>query len=195
MYAFISGNLAATTLTYAVIDNGGIGYKIYATKKFLETTPIGEEVRLWTYLIVREDELSLYGFETENDQKMFERLIGVSGVGPKSALGILSEMDSSQIASAVMSGDRGSFTKVAGIGPKAAERIILDLKDKIDISEAVGSASAGNDSRDAMQEAIEALVSLGYSRAQAVNAVKSVAALGDTTEELVLYALKALDKR
>ncbi|MBR3295923.1 MAG: Holliday junction branch migration protein RuvA [Clostridia bacterium] len=195
MYAFISGTLAATTLSYAVIDNGGIGYKIFATKRFLETTPVGDEVKLYTYLIVREDEFSLYGFETEDDQRMFERLIGVSGVGPKSALGILSEMDASQIANAVVSGDRGSFTKVSGIGPKAAERIILDLKDKIDISEVVGQTGGKNDSRGAMSEAIEALVSLGYSRMQAVNAVKSVSALGDTTEELVLYALKALDNR
>ena len=195
MYAFISGTLAATTLSYAVIDNGGIGYKIFATKRFLETTPVGDEVKLYTYLIVREDEFSLYGFETEDDQRMFERLIGVSGVGPKSALGILSEMDASQIANAVVSGDRGSFTKVSGIGPKAAERIILDLKDKIDISEVVGQTGGKNDSRGAMSEAIEALVSLGYSRMQAVNAVKSVSALGNTTEELVLYALKALDNR
>ncbi|MBQ4289367.1 MAG: Holliday junction branch migration protein RuvA [Clostridia bacterium] len=195
MYAFISGTLAATTLSYAVIDNGGIGYKIFATKRFLETTPVGDEVKLYTYLIVREDEFSLYGFETEDDQRMFERLISVSGVGPKSALGILSEMDASQIANAVVSGDRGSFTKVSGIGPKAAERIILDLKDKIAISEVVGQTGGKNDSRGAMSEAIEALVSLGYSRMQAVNAVKSVSALGDTTEELVLYALKALDNR
>ncbi|MBQ3871817.1 MAG: Holliday junction branch migration protein RuvA, partial [Clostridia bacterium] len=153
-------------------------------------------ITLYTQMIVREDEISLYGFATEDERKVFEMLISVSGVGPKAGLAILSDMDASETATAIISGDVSQFTKISGIGKKTAERIVIDLKDKIDKGMAVTqTAGSGRKQRDAIDEAVDALVSLGYQKMQAINAVKSVSALGDTAEELILLALKRLDVR
>ena len=157
---------------------------------------IRDRVKLYTHLIVREDELSLYGFESEAGKQMFERLIGISGIGPKAGLAILSQMNPDEVARAVFAGDTSAFSKVSGIGKKTAERIVLELKDKLDMSTALGSGAAvGVSAPTAQEEAAEALTSLGYQKAEAVAAVRSVAALADTAEELILLALKRLDVR
>lgn len=104
MYAYFQGTLTAVTDTAAVVECSGIGYRIFAPKRFLESAPVGERVKLYTHLIVREDELSLYGFESEEGRVMFERLIGVSGVGPKAGLSILSWMQPSEVARAIFAG-------------------------------------------------------------------------------------------
>lgn len=195
MYAYFQGTLTAVTDTAAVVECSGIGYRIFAPKRFLESAPVGERVKLYTHLIVREDELSLYGFESEEGRMMFERLIGVSGVGPKVGLSILSLMQPSEVARAILAGDNGAFTKANGVGKKTAERILMELRDKLDPSEALAKNPVGGEAPSAQQEAAEALVSLGYQKAEAVSAVHSVAALADTAEELILLALKRLDVR
>lgn len=142
MYAFFKGTLAAAAENYAVVECGGIGYKIFAPRRFLDTAAVGGQVKLYTHLIVREDELSLYGFESEAGKQMFERLIGISGIGPKAGLAILSQMNPDEVARAVFAGDTSAFFKVSGIGKKTAERIVLELKDKLDMSTALGSGAA-----------------------------------------------------
>ncbi len=196
MYAFFKGTLYSAMENYAIVECGGIGYKIFVPRRFLNTAPVGEQVMLYTHLIVREAELSLYGFESEADKKMFERLIGISGIGPKAGLAILSQMNSDEVARAVFSGDTGAFSKVSGIGKKTSERIVLELKDKLDIGAAWGNAQNTSDTpANALQEAAEALINLGYQKAEAAAAVRSVAALADSAEELVLLALRRLDVR
>ena len=196
MYAFFKGTLAATAENYAVVECGGIGYRIFAPRRFLDKVTVGGQVKLYTHLIVREDELSLYGFESESGKQMFERLIGISGIGPKAGLAILSQMSPDEVARAVFAGDTGAFSKVSGVGKKTAERIVLELKDKLDMGMALGGeTTAGTSAPTAQEEAAEALTSLGYQKAEAVAAVRSVAALADTAEELILLALKRLDVR
>lgn len=196
MYAFIRGRVAMIEPNVAVLDCSGVGYKLFCTRRLFNEANVGDEITLYTQMIVREDEISLYGFATEDERKVFEMLISVSGVGPKAGLAILSDMDASETATAIISGDVSQFTKVSGIGKKTAERIVIDLKDKIDKGMAVTqTAGSGRKQHDAIDEAVDALVSLGYQKMQAINAVKSVSALGDTAEELILLALKRLDVR
>ncbi|MBQ5956947.1 MAG: Holliday junction branch migration protein RuvA [Clostridia bacterium] len=196
MYAFIRGRVAMIEPNVAVLDCSGVGYKLFCTRRLFNEANVGDEITLYTQMIVREDEISLYGFATEDERKVFEMLISVSGVGPKAGLAILSDMDASETATAIISGDVSQFTKISGIGKKTAERIVIDLKDKIDKGMAVTqTAGSGRKQRDAIDEAVDALVSLGYQKMQAINAVKSVSTLGDTAEELILLALKRLDVR
>ena len=196
MYAFIKGTLAAAAENYAVIECGGIGYKVYAPRRFLEQAKLNAPAKLYTHLVVKEDELSLYGFETDSGREMFERLIGISGIGPKAGLSILSQMTPDEVARAIFAGDAKAFSKAPGIGKKTAERIVLELKDKMDIKSALQAEPGQMQTvSSALEEAAEALTSLGYQKAEAVAAVRGVASLADTAEELILLALKRLDVR
>lgn len=161
MYAFIRGKIALIGEQHLALDVSGVGYKISATQRFLQQAKLGEEVVLYTHLIVREDDLSLYGFAAEQEKNMFERLIGISGVGPKAGMAILSSMTLNDIATAILSADARAFSKVNGIGPKTAGRIVLELKDKIDVSEAVGGEILASAESTPVAEAMEALISLG----------------------------------
>ncbi len=196
MYSFISGKVAYVDDDAVVIDCGGVGYEIKTTTKTLEKAASVSDMLLYTVLNVREDEMTLYGFESQRDKKMYLKLTSISGVGPKAALAILSEMDCSQVASAVISDNQKAFSKVNGIGPKTAGRIVLELKDKIDYQDALGASSQqGSVQPDfdiAQKEAVEALERLGYSKFDAVNAVKNVSSLADTAEDMILMALKNL---
>ena len=197
MYEYIRGKLAYLQENYAAVEAGGVAYRIYISSKASGVLKCGEEITLYTHFIVREDEMALYGFIQPAERSMFEKLIGVSGVGPKAAMSILSAMDLSQIATALMSSDSKAFARSNGIGPKTANRIILELKDKVDIADVLGSDTpaaavidAGQNS--AVSEALEALISLGYNRAEAAQAIASVKELAGTAEELTLMALKRL---
>ncbi len=193
MYAYIRGVLALRGKDYVALECGGVGYKIFVTERFLQNAKPNEETMLYTQLIVREEELSLYGFPSEAEKEMFEKLIGVSGVGPKAGKAILSEMTVAEIASAIFSADSKAFSKVSGIGPKTAGRIVLELKDKIKAQDAIGAVNGEETPvNTAVSDAIAALVSLGYGKAEAAQAVSEVSALADTAEELILLAIKRI---
>ena len=133
MIAFIKGSLAETGTDYVVLDNQGIGYLIYTPSSVLEELPaLGQTVKMYTYMYVREDQMSLYGFLTRDDLHIFKLLIGVSGIGPKGALGILSTISPNTFRFAVMAGDARAIAKAPGIGPKTAQKLIIELKDKLD---------------------------------------------------------------
>lgn len=182
MIAYVDGIVEDITEENAVIDVGGLGYNVKISSDTAARLPgIGERVRLYTYTCVREDAFLLYGFLTRNDLDIFKRCITVNGIGPKGALAILSVMDADTLRYAILSGDAKAISKAPGIGAKTAERLILDLKDKVQIDDAmiqreIVANRQGNNSADSAQirEAVEALVSLGYGQTESVKAIKSI---------------------
>lgn len=190
MYEYISGRLAETHLNYAIIDVSGIGYKIFTTQNSLNHASTGEQTQFYTYLHVREDIFDLYGFATKEERTTFEMLLSISGVGPKAALNVLSTLTPAELAIAIASGDYKAITKVNGIGPKVASRIVLELKDKI--SKEFASVKLDNFTPlpAASNDAVSALMALGYSAEQAAKAVEGID--GNTTEEVILKALARL---
>lgn len=192
MYDYIKGEVAETSRDYAVIDAGGVGYRVHTSAQSLLHIKAGQTAKLFCQLIVREDAHTLYGFFTSEERAMFVRLTGVSGIGPKVALAILSALKISDIAAAIITSDEGAFQKIPGVGKKTAQRIIIDLAEKISTTEALEGAEAPAGPADKEAEAVSALVALGYNRTEAVRAVSSVKNLGGTAEELILIALKRM---
>lgn len=182
MIAYVDGIIEDITEDNAVIDIGGLGYNVKISSDTASRLPgIGERVRLYTYTCVREDAFLLYGFLTRNDLDIFKKCITVNGIGPKGALAILSVMDADSLRYAIVSGDTKAISKAPGIGVKTAERLILDLKDKVKIDDVminreIALTTSGNVSADNPQitEAVEALVSLGYGQTESIKAVKSI---------------------
>ena len=194
MYYFIRGKYFTRGDNFAVIENNGIGYKIYTSETVLQqlNKTVGE-VTLYTYLHIREDVMDLYGFPSNEELNMFLNLLSVSGVGPKAALAILSVATPERFALAVITGDVKAITKAAGVGPKLAQRVILELKDKIKTTEAISAEDIPEEIfTDIKSEAVSALMVLGYSANEAKNAVSK--ASGENVEELVKEALKQLMK-
>ena len=200
MISYIKGILQETGDGLVVVETGsGVGVNIRVPLSVLENLPrTGEEVLVYTYLKVTEDALTLYGFLTRQDLEIFRRLINVSGIGPKGALSILSVMAPDDLRLAIVTGDAKSIAKAPGIGPKTAQRLILELKEKISLEEMsyrMGdggrAASRGAQAPSAVQDAIEGLVQLGYSLQEAGKAVRSVEQ-GDTMDSgaLLKAALK-----
>lgn len=196
MFYYISGSLALKGDGFAVIDACGIGYKLTCSLYSLEKLDnVGSEVKMYTYMYLREDICDLYGFVSQEEQNMFMLLIGVSGVGPKAALSILSTMTPSNLALAIVSGDTKSITRAQGVGPKVAQRVILELKDKIKNEDMLPSGN-GNvfDSEPvsfgASNEAVEALCVLGYSSTEAKKALSGI----DMSMDLELIIKEALKK-
>ena len=191
MYYYIRGKYITKGENYAVVDNGGIGYKIFTSLSVLERLDPSSETTLYTHLYVREDAMDLYGFPTTEELSMFLNLLSVSGVGPKAALSILSVATPEKFAIAVITNDVKTITKAAGVGPKLAQRVILELKDKLKTVDAVSSADISDeDFTDERSEAASALIVLGYSQAEASKAVSL--SEGGSVEELVKNALKKL---
>lgn len=203
MIAFLRGRLAWSGADQAVIDVGGVGYRVYVPSSTRACLPeVGREVKVYTFLHVREDALTLYGFASEAEFQLFELLLGVSGVGPKVALGILSGVTPEGFRRAVVCEDLATLTHIPGVGKKTAQRLILELKDKVGavgpISTEMIAAAGPSLPGDAWAEALEALVSLGYSRAEAGQALeksKSAAGENPSPEQLVRLGLKALAGR
>ena len=200
MYAYIQGTVAALTEETAVIDNHGIGYRIFMPGSSLQELRIGDEKRIHTHFAVRDDALQLYGFLTEDELSLFRMLLGVSGVGPKGALGILTVFNADDLRFAILSEDAAGISRAPGIGKKTAQKVILELKDKMDLQDAFeqkaahtaeNASKAGN---SAQSEAVAALTALGYGSSEAMKAVKKVsAAIGDTdTQTILKAALKEL---
>lgn len=199
MFAFIKGKIDDISEDNVVIDTGVIGYNVKISSGTLAALPgIGGEVKLYTYTCVREDMFSLFGFLSRDDLEIFKKLITVNGIGPKGGLAILSVMSADNLRFAVLSGDAASIAKAPGIGKKTAERVILDLKDKISLEDTLAhkemqaaSDTAGAPMQQTRNEAVEALVALGYSASDALHAVKNVQAEEDADVETILkLALK-----
>ncbi len=186
MIGYLKGNIVDQDLKSVTLDVSGVGYKIFTNTAFLGNGG-GKTVEFWTHLAVRENALDLYGFSNKEELSFFELLITVSGIGPKSAMGILSIATLPNLRHAIVSGDTSHLTKVSGIGKKNAEKIVLELKDKL---EGLSVDMSGSTSHDV--DALEALKSLGYGEREAREALKK--AEGDTTEQKVRSALKNLNK-
>lgn len=198
MIAYISGALVSAGENYIVIDNHGMGYRIFVSGKFLEHIPAyGTQIKIYTHMYIREDELTLYGFHSEEELSVFRILIGISGVGPKVAMAILTALTIQELQLAVISKDTKTISKANGVGAKGASRIILELKDKLkmeDMMDAAYEQSIVQDTQDlnAARDAILALVNLGYSNSEAALAVKKI---GDTSQMDIESILKAALKK
>lgn len=198
MYAYINGKIADKSNNYVVIDNNGIGYKIFMSQTAIEKLPeIGEMKKIYTYYHVREDNISLYGFLSNEELRMFEILISVSGIGAKSAIQILSSISPSAFALAVISNDISKIVKIPGIGKKTAERMILELKDKLKTEQAISKnqeivEAIHEDEKD--NEAIIALQVLGYTRKEIEKALEKIEIQNLSVEEIIRKALCVLGK-
>ena len=208
MIAYVQGILENLEIDKAVIDVGGIGYEVNISASTCDRMPgLGDNVKLYTYMNVKEDEMSLFGFLTRDEIRMFRMLITVSGIGPKGALSILSVFDTDDLRFAILAGDVKTISKAPGIGKKTAERLVLELRDKISnaditgtegIGQAAGSASTGKSSGEdasSRDEAVEALAALGYNATDAMKAVRKVLSASDDkldTEAILKLALKEL---
>ena len=195
MISYVKGALAEKSGDRIVVEAGPVGLGIYVPLSVLEVLPpLGEEVKIYTYLQVREDDLSLYGFLNRQDLDMFRRLIGVNGIGPKGALGILSALSPDDLRLAILTGDAKAISKAPGVGAKTAQRIILDLKEKVSAEEMLASVADTEERtsvplmQEAGREAATALVALGYSNLEASKAVKNVQITEDMDAEAVLRA-------
>jgi len=197
MISYIKGTLEGVFGQTAVIDNHGIGYLVNVSPATLSRLPKkGEEVQIFTYLQAKEDGMSLFGFLNRDEVGLFTLLLSVSGIGPQVAVAILGTLGAEQIITAVASQDAAAFSKVSGVGKKTAQRVILDLQDKIagysfgdeTDTEAGGMTAATREKQDAM----EALLALGYSRSESMRAVLSVAAEDMPVEQIIRLSLKKL---
>ena len=196
MYAFIEGKVCEKTSGTLVLLAAGVGWQISCSNNTLQAAPaIGETMRCHTVLSVREDAMELFGFATREEKELFLRLTGISGVGPKTALGLLGAMPLRDLHLAILLGDVTALSRAPGIGKKTAQRIVLELKDKItqaDVSAESGTMSAPGSlpAADYVMEAIEALTALGYSAQEATGAVSQVKDRSDKAEELIRLALR-----
>ena len=202
MYAYIKGEVAEVGDTSIDIDNNGIGYNITVPGSVTESgISIGDEVKIYTHFAVREDAMQLYGFISKDDLAMFRLLLNVNGIGPKAACAILSGLSADDLRFAVLSDDAASIARAPGVGRKTAQKIILELKDKVDLQDAFELKAAHteekiskNTGNSTETEAVMALTALGYSNSQALRAVKSVSGKQgvSSVEDLLKAALKEL---
>ena len=198
MISQLHGTLIEATMSSAVVDVSGVGFELGISGSTAATLPTpGGEVRLYTRMQVREDAMTLFGFASKDERTMFDRLVSVSGVGPRLALAVLSTYTVGQLYSLVMAEDDKGMAKVPGVGKKTAQRIALELKDKVsqeDVSavSAGGAAPVQSMAADCVTEALEALQALGYTPAEARNAVQSVRDQSDKTDELIKLALRSM---
>lgn len=194
MIAYLKGNLVIKSVDYIVIDVQGIGYKVYMSKTAIDKFEEEKEIKVYTYLKVREDDISLFGFNTLEELHMFELLISVGGIGAKSAIAILSNITPSKFALAVITSDVNTLKKLQGIGPKTAQRIILELKDKIKTEEAIenqeNTIKQEEQIQEDMEELIQALQVLGYRRYEINNILPKIKE--ETLEDRIKEALKYL---
>ena len=202
MYYYVSGTVAHVEPYLAVIDCGGVGYACRTTTYTLSQIKKGDQAKLFTYLSVREDAMDLYGFASQEELKLFRRLISVSGVGPKAALGILSSTSPANLAMSIITGDEKALTAAQGVGKRIAQRVILELKDKLAKGQAI-SSSGENISVPAMtiipqnklSEASAALAVLGYSQAEINVALKDIDMDTLPLEQIIRLALKNMLKK
>lgn len=195
MIAQLRGTLIEKTIDRVVVDVGGVGLRVIVSLQTLSELPLtGTAVRLLTHLLVREDALTLYGFLAEEERAAFELCLSVQQVGPKLAMSILSTLTSEQLAAAVRAGDHARLQRIPGVGKKTAERLVLELRDKLDKAGLGPRVVGGVVSPARIEPAVSALVNLGYRQAEAEKAVELVAAQspGAPVPELIKKALRAL---
>lgn len=200
MISYVRGELVAVGEEKIIVDVNGVGYGVFMPAQSITLLPsIGEEVKIHTYLNVREDAMQLFGFLTRDDLDIFKLVIGVSGIGPKGGLNILSEMTPDDLRFAVLANDAKAIAKAPGIGKKTAEKLIIELKDKLDIEDVLNreakeaTFAATSQNHGVQAEAVEALVALGYGSTEAMKAVKKVMEETDgSVEDILKHALKIM---
>ncbi|MDU4934016.1 MAG: Holliday junction branch migration protein RuvA [Peptostreptococcaceae bacterium] len=194
MYSYIKGTIEELYLDHIVIDNNNIGYRINVSSNTLKDLQLGNMAKIYTKLIVREDDMSLCGFSTKEELEMFELLTSVSKIGPKVGLGILSFASPRQLGAYIVSEDIAKMSKAPGVGKKTAERIILELKDKIDKQNIEFEPTLLSQAPVAVSqdEAVDALIALGYSTAEAKEAVDKCKKTGLNTEDIIKKSLSYL---
>ena len=207
MIAYVKGELAQKQIGYVVIDVGGLGYKIFMSEPSIdEIGNIGDTVKVHTYYRVSEDDISLFGFNTQEELRMFELLISVSGIGAKTAIAMLACIEPSQFAIAVISNDIDTLKKIPGVGPKSAQRIVLELKDKMKKEQQIAeltNASLEQKSKvkkiivadSKVQEATDALQVLGYTKKDVEKALEQIDTADLTVEDIIKQALRELSTR
>ena len=199
MLSYIKGELAEVFEDTIVVENNGMGINVKVPATVLSNIPsIGEDIKVYTYLYVREDAINVYGFLTRDDLNVFKLLLNVNGVGPKAALGILSTISANDLRYAVLSDDVNAIKKAPGIGAKTAQRLIIELKDKLKLESEealILNANVSTKPSDDLilkNDAIEALVSLGYSQREAMDAVKKVDISNKNLDDIIKESLKNL---
>ncbi len=199
MYSYIKGELVEILDDVIVVEAGQIGYNIHIPASMIDNfTGIGQEVKIYTYLQVKEDDMQLYGFLTRDDLNIFKLLLGVNGIGPKGALAVLSVMTPDDLRFAVLGEDAKSIAKAPGIGNKTAQRVILELKDKINLEDAFAVktehiAEQQSTTSTVKNEAVQALTALGYSSSEALKAISGIELTQDiSVEEVLKEALKQM---
>lgn len=202
MYYYLNGTLDSATMTYAVIECAGVGYRVNISANTFSkiASKVGKTVKVYTYLSVREDAMELFGFATEEEKRAYALLIGVSGIGPKAAISILSALTVKNLTFAILSGDVKSISSANGVGSKTAARVVLELKDKIgkEFPDAMSQTdtdepiAVGNTAGDVLNEAREILLTLGYTRTEIQSALKGISA--QDTDSCVREALRKLMK-
>ena len=199
MIGYIKGKIEVKTKDYVISDVNGVGYKIFMSDKSINSIEKGNEVKIYTFMKVREDDISLYGFLNNEELITFEQLISVGGIGAKSAITVLSNISPSKFALSVITNDVNTLKKLPGIGAKTAQRIILELKDKMKTNDAVDSKSVENLSdnieiNNNIQDAIEALCVLGYMRKDVENVLSKINTDNLSLEEIIKQGLKFLGR-
>lgn len=199
MYAYINGVVADKGHNELVIEAGGVGYSLYCSLNTVQNALyVGEMMRVYTYLNVTQDGITLFGFGTKEERAMFLRLISVSGIGPKTAIGILGRMSMRDLTLAIVMGDTAALSRAPGIGKKTAQRIALELKEQISDDEVEGLSASGARNvvplrqDDPVTEAMIALQSLGYTAGEAMQALSAVKDKSDQPDELVRLALRGM---
>lgn len=183
MIAYIIGRVAELDENRLILEQNQMGFNIFVPSTVADSVCIGDERKVYTYLSVKEDAIQLYGFLTRDELGLFRLLLGVNGIGPKAALGILSALTADELRFAVLGDDAQTIAKAPGVGKKTAQKLILELKDKLNLAETLEQKQAGNlpisdtaagQDQEARQEAVEALVALGYSGTDAIRAVRKI---------------------
>lgn len=199
MYAYINGIVADKGHNELVVEAGGVGYSLYCSLNTVQNAPhVGETMRVYTYLNVSQDAVALFGFASKEERDMFLRLTGVSGIGPKTAIGILGSMSLRDLTLAILMGDTATLSRAPGIGKKTAQRIALELKEQIgpdeveELGVSVPGAAAPAGQMDPVAEAMIALQSLGYTQGEAMAALNGVKDKSDQPDELVRLALRGM---
>lgn len=195
MYSYIKGTLEEVSEDLIVVENNGIGYNIHISARMLDALPVrGEQVKIYTYLYVKEDAFSLFGFPSRDELEMFKLLINVSGIGPKGGLAVLSVLSANDLRFAIVAEDAKTISKAPGVGSKTAKRLIIELKDKIDLGDAIETGfeemetpvAGGSSNSRIRKEASEALVALGYSATEASKVLSGIEITEDDDVESVL---------
>ena len=202
MFAYREGRVTEKRNTEMVVDVGGVGFLVNATPQTMSRMSTDKKSRVYTKLVVKEDGWDLFGFASREEQEMFEKLTSVSGVGPKTALGVLSVLSVRDLALAIVTGDVKAIKSAPGIGPKTAQRILLELKDKVSDEELVGQYAVSGSvpaavvagEGAAVSDALAALMALGYTQGEAAGAVNKVKDQAETAEDLIRLALRAMSQ-